>query len=238
MPSGQIQKVFRMDNESSNKKLQELLRDVPPEHFQLTSEIIDSVKKIVDKKLNKNIYITLTDHVSFAIERYRKGLNFSNPLLFEVKMLYKKEFEAGKYALELIQKRTGIKLPEDEAASIALHIVNAEYNTQIADMMNITKMIGKILNIVSDYYHIRLDQDSLNFERFVTHLKFFALRIYKNEKMEPDDAKFNKMIRRQYTSEYECSKKIAEFIKNEYHHEIQEEELIYLAIHIRRVTKK
>lgn len=237
VPSKRIQKVFRMDSESSNQKFLQLLASIPPEHFQLTAEIIDYFKKVVEKELNKNIYITLTDHISFAIERYHRGMNFQNPLLFEVRAFYKKEFEAGKYALKIIEERMGIKLPEDEAASIALHIVNAEYNAQINDMGNITKTIGKILNIVSDCFHISLDRDSLDFERFITHLKFFVLRMYRNEQMKPDDANFDQIIEKQYGSEYRCSRKIARFIKKEFHHEVQKEELIYLTVHIRRITR-
>ena len=233
-----VQKIFKMDEKNLSNRLKELLADIPAEHFQLCSDIIEYAKDKINKKLNKNIYITLTDHVSFAIERYHKGMNFSNPLLQDVKLFYKDEFEVGKYALSLINKRTGALMPEDEAASIALHIVNAEYDSKIDEMTNVTRLIESILDIVEKYFNIKIDKHSLDFERFLTHLKFFAFRIFKHEGIGVEDSGFREIIKRQFAPEYKCSKKIAEFIEKTYHMQVQEDELFYLAVHIKRVTKK
>ncbi|MCI1966488.1 MAG: PRD domain-containing protein [Oscillospiraceae bacterium] len=233
-----IEKVFRMDDQKSADRLKMLLADIPLEHIQVSSKIIDYTNGHINKKLNKNIYITLTDHISFAIERYKQGLNFSNPLLYEVKVFYKSEFAIGMYALNLIKSCVGIELPKDEAASIALHIVNAEYNAQIGEMMGITKLIRNILDIIRNYFNIEINEQSLDFERFMTHLKFFVFRIYKNERIQTEDIGFKEIMQKQFAPEYQCSKKIAEYIKAEYHHEIQDEELIYLAVHIKRITFK
>ncbi len=50
---------------------------------------------------------------------------FGNPLLREVRTFYREEYLIGTFALDLIERRLGIAFPADEAASIALHIVNA-----------------------------------------------------------------------------------------------------------------
>ena len=39
----------------------------------------------------------------------------------------------GKYAIDLLNEKLGTEFPEDEAGFIALHFVNAEYNTTIND---------------------------------------------------------------------------------------------------------
>ncbi len=231
-----IEKIFRMDSQTDSERLKRLLADIPLENIQISSDIIDYTKKYIDKKLNKNIYITLTDHISFAIERYKQRLNFSNPLLYEVKLFYKKEFDVGKHAIELIKQRMEIDLPEDEAASIALHIVNAEYNAKIDDMIDITNLISEILGIIKSYFNFEIDEQSLDFERFLTHLKFFVLRVYKREKINTDDADFKEMVRKRYSPEYECSKIIAAHIESQYSQKIQDEELVYLTIHIKRIT--
>ncbi|HCR44762.1 MAG TPA: transcription antiterminator BglG [Ruminococcaceae bacterium] len=238
IPPDRIQKIFKMDGKNSSDRLQELLKDIPMEHFQLCSDIIEYAKAKIGKKLNKNIYITLTDHVNFAIERYRQGMNFSNPLLHEVKLFYKNEFAVGEYALSLINERVGALLPADEAASIALHIVNAEYDSKIDEMTSVTRLISSILNIVEKYFNIQIDEQSLDFERFLTHLKFFAFRIFKHEAIDVEDSGFRELIEQQFAPEYRCSKKIAEFIEKRYRLHVQEEELYYLAVHIKRVTRK
>lgn len=78
------------------------------------------------KRLNDSIYVSLTDHINFAIQRNQKGLDIKNALLWETKRLYKDEFAIGKEALVMVKNKTGVSLPEDEAGFIALHIVNAE----------------------------------------------------------------------------------------------------------------
>lgn len=48
---------------------------MPKEYIDTSTEIIDNIKSKLDKKLNDNIYITLTDHLSFAIERKKENKN-------------------------------------------------------------------------------------------------------------------------------------------------------------------
>ena len=51
-----------------------------------------------------------------------------NPLLQEVKVLYTKEFQIGRWAKALIKEKLKIDIPEDEVANIALHIHTAKTN--------------------------------------------------------------------------------------------------------------
>lgn len=54
---------------------------------------------------------------------------FQNALLWEVKEYYVKEYEVGKMAQKLVKEREEVALSDDEAAFIALHIINAEEDT-------------------------------------------------------------------------------------------------------------
>ena len=73
------------------------------------------------------------------------------------------------------------------------------------------------------------------FERFITHLKFLTQRIVKKELLNNKDKEFKEMIEKLYTKEYECAKLIGAYIKEHFSHNITEEELTYLTVHIRRV---
>ncbi len=64
-----IDKIFRMDTGASTEKLKQLFLEVDVEVIELSVQIIDHAREVLKKKLNKNVYITLTDHISFAIER-------------------------------------------------------------------------------------------------------------------------------------------------------------------------
>lgn len=232
-----IEKVYTCKEQGSSNQLIKLLENIPIEHIQVTNEIINFAKSSLGKKLNQNIYITLADHIHFALERYEKGINIKNALLWEIKKLYNHEYLVGKEALSIIRQRLGIELPEDEAGFIALHLVNALMDDlSMEKTTDMTKMIQQILKIIKYHFKLELDEYSIHYERFITHLKFFAQRLFTGSAMEDQDEQFIQALKNQYKKEYECTKKIQDYIKQEYGWELSEDEMIYLTIHIKRIT--
>ena len=168
---------------------------------------ISYAKKTMKLKLNQSIYVTLTDHISFAISRCKKGIHLENALLWEIKRFYPQEFELGRYAVELVKKRLDVEMPEDEAGFIALHFVNAEYGTDIRDAVRFPNQMKEILGIVADELGIEMDEGSLHYERFLTHVKFLLQRIYRKELLEEEENEITEMMQRKYPKEYSCSRK-------------------------------
>lgn len=232
----QIEKVFRIRSQTLAEQFKELLANMPLEHARISNDIISYAESELKLRLNQSIYVTLTDHINFAIERLRMNIRLENALLWEIKRFYPQEYRLGQYAVELIEKRLGVALPEDEAGFIALHFVNAEYGTNIRDALNFPNLMQAILQIVKEELQIEFDEDSLHYERFVTHVKFLLQRIYRKELLPDEEEELAAMVQRKYKKEYFCSKKIAEYIEKETGSKISGEEMMYLAIHIRRIT--
>lgn len=231
-----IEKIFQLNDKRATGKFEELLKAMPMEHIKISVEIIDYAKSVLKKKLNPNIYITLTDHISFAITRMEQGMEFSNPFLMEVKNFYPSEYLIGEYAVALIKKELGKELNTDEAASIALHIVNAEYNMAMSNTMKITSTIKEVLGIVQDHIGMELDEGSLHYSRLITHLKFLVQRVFARQMLDDGQEELSNMIQKMYPFEYECSQKIADYIKNKYEgYDISRDEMTYLTVHIRRI---
>lgn len=235
IPKEQIEKIFRLDNPNALDQFKSLLENLPLEHLQVSTEIINYAKSVLNRKMNQNIYITLTDHINFSIDRFHQKMMFTNPLVREIRMFYKEEYLVGEYAIALIERKIGIKLPVDEAASIALHIVNAEYNTKMRDTIDITNLIQAVIGIVKEEFQMDIDETSLSYERFITHLRFLSQRIYSQELLNSDNREFYEMIEKMYPEECACSLKIADYIRRTYEHNVSEEEISYLAVHIKRV---
>lgn len=231
-----IEKVYIDSDELSVSKLTQLLSEIPLEHIQVANEIISFAKVSLGQKLSDKIYLTLSDHINYAIERVNEGIPIKNELLWEIKRFYNHHYLIGREALSMIQNKLGVTLPEDEAGFIALHIVNAELDmdkvSQIAEM---TEVIQNILNIIKYHFNIELDEYSLNYERLITHLKFFAQRLFTDVSLDEEDDSFIFMLKEKYKEEYECTLKVRDYILKEYGRDLQENELIYLTIHIRRV---
>lgn len=236
VPADQISKIFRIKSRTLTEQFKELLANMPLERVRISDEIISHAKDHLKLKLNQSIYVTLTDHINFAIERVSQGIEPQNALLWEIKRFYPQEFQLGIYALELIQDRLGILLPEDEAGFIALHFVNAEYGTDIRDAVKFPDQMQAIVDIVEHDLGILLDESSLHYERFMTHIKFLIQRIYRKELLSSEDRELSLMMQRKYPREYQCSVKVAEYIMQATGSRLSEEEIMYLSVHIRRVT--
>lgn len=236
VPADQISKIFRIKSRTLAEQFKELLANMPLERVRISDEIISHAKDHLKLKLNQSIYVTLTDHINFAIERVSQGIEPQNALLWEIKRFYPQEFQLGIYALELIQDRLDILLPEDEAGFIALHFVNAEYGTDIRDAVKFPNQMQAIVDIVERDLGILLDESSLHYERFMTHIKFLIQRIYRKELLSSEDRELSLMMQRKYPREYQCSVKVAEYIMQATGCRLSEEEIMYLSVHIRRVS--
>lgn len=233
-----IEKVFCIEDGAVSRQFQDILSGMPLEHMQISADIISYAKDECNMKLNHSIYVALTDHINFVIERYRQGIQLANALLREIRQFYHKEYLVGEYALRILAERLGIYLGEDEAGFIALHFVNAEYDIEVHDAYAITEMLKQSSAIVRGDFGNRVQEHSMHYERFVAHLKFLARRISIGELLVDEEPDMAAEICRKYPKEDACSRKIADYIKEQYHTELTGEEQMYLTIHIRRVLKK
>ncbi len=233
-----ITKIFRMDTEVEVAQLKKLFLEVESKAIETSVAIIEYAREVLKVKLNKNVYITLTDHINFAIERFEKGIAFKDMLYFETKKLYPKEFSIGVHALDMIKERLNVELPKDEAGSIALHIVNAELDGNMNRTMETTKITEQALDIVRFTFHITFDENSLNYGRFVTHLLYFAKRVQEGKLLDEGRDCMYDTMKMAYPKQFNCAEKIAEAIGKRYGVKIPEEEITFLTVHIVRVTKR
>ncbi|MEG1943136.1 MAG: PRD domain-containing protein [Angelakisella sp.] len=232
-----IEKIFRMDSQTQIERLKDLFAQLPMQHMQVSAQIISYAKDKLGMHLNQSIYLTLPDHISFAVSRQKKGMPFGNPLMMEVKRFYPQEYLIGQYALELVEQQLDIKMPPDEAASIALHIVNAEYDSPtMNETLNMTRLIQSILELVRSFPNFAIDDTSMDYERFVTHLKYLAQRIYSPEAKKRSDPEFVAAIAKIYPTECGYSQRIADLVEEKTQHHLTPEECAYLAVHLRRIS--
>lgn len=233
-----FEKTYHMEGKAEQRKLRELCQQIPIEHLKLTQDLIEYIKTQVSAPLNESLLITLADHISFAIKRKEEGIEFTNPLEGAIISYYPTEYHLGQHCLRVIREETRTDLNPSEAAFIALHIVNAELNTSMSVMMDITKLIEGTLEVVEYFYQRRFDRESLDFNRFVVHLRYFAQRLFQAAPGVANeyDADFQEMIVRSCKQHYKCAQCVADYIRNAYQKEVSDEELIYLAIHLRRIN--
>jgi beta-glucoside operon transcriptional antiterminator len=229
-----------MEEKTGQRKLRELVEKIPIEHLSLTEELIKHITSQIPQKLNESLLITMADHISFAILRKAQGVEFSNPLKGSIMCYYPTEYHLGQHCLSVIREHLGVTLHEDEAAFLALHIVNAELNTNMSEMYDITKLIEGTISVVEYFYKKEFDRESLDFNRFVVHLRYFAQRLFQGKMMEDAqgerDEVFRQLIMKNCKEHYKCAQCVADYIKNTYQKNLSDEELTYLTIHLKRIN--
>lgn len=187
------------ENELDRRHFQQLFSEIPDEYWEIAEKVVDYGRERYKIKVSDRVILPLCDHMAGSVERYKKGTTLANPMLWDIKRVYADEFQIGKYALEILEERFGVKMKEDEAAFLAYHFVNAE----LGSLPNVSpdsmaKLIGNVLDIVQESFQVTLNDEDWNYQRFVTHLKFFAARIVQRDgyQDEADDELFEELSER------------------------------------------
>lgn len=236
--TAKVEKTYKIDSEEIMDRFVKLADDIPLNHLELTQQVIAAAEKDLNIRFDDSIFIGLADHISYAIRRFREGNSLNNALLWEIKRFYKAEFQAAKHSLNIIEHDEGIRLSEDEASFIAMHFVNGQQsgdgvrNTAIA-----TEVIQDILSIIQYHYHIRLDEESINYSRFITHIRFFLQRAHTPARSEGDLFLFEQ-IRSKYPDTYECVLRVSTYLGSKLGIMLSEEEMLYFMLHIHRLTER
>lgn len=232
-----IEKTFVPEGQDVMEHLLTLYRDIDPDILEVATNVIKYAQGVLRARLSNHIYLTLPDHLSYAISRAKERLDIKSPLTWEIKRFYKIEHEIGLKALELVEKNLNIQLPETEAAAIALHIVNARQDEQDLQVtIKMTEMVQDILNIVSYYYGTTFNEESFQYTRFITHLQYFARRLLQQERKESGDNFLYEQVKHKYEKAFKCTERINEYLSNTQRTMLTTDEQLYLAIHIQRVT--
>lgn len=234
-----VEKIFTSGKGYDFNHFVKLIGEIDLVNYEFIEGLIEFAKSELGKKLNNSIYITLTDHINTLHERAEVGAYVKNTMLWDIKRLYKEEFSISKQIVNKINEKLGSEFDDNEAASIALHIVNAELDTEMKVAIDITKVMTQILNIVKYNFKINYDEDSLTYHRFITHLRFFTQRIFnKNTYTGNEENELFELVKIKYSDSYNCSQVIKKFLVDEYDYTLEDEECLYLTIHISKIVKE
>lgn len=238
VPAAMVEKRFTLHSDQLSDKFQQLMASIPLAHFLMSERIINHAKLALGKELSDSIYVTLPDHISAAIQRYKEGIRLPNPLLWDIRQFYKDEYNAALKANEIVLEETGVEFTEDEAGFIAMHFVNAQVGGEIREVYDMTYLMQEAFRIVREAFGTEPDRDSIDYYRFVTHLKFFARRIVSGDRYGDDEADLLEVVRFKYPKAYACAEKVCAYVRREKGFQAGKNELLYLTIHIARLTEK
>lgn len=227
--------VYNLDG----KQLLELLDSIPVEYLQVTKLIVEYAQKELEISFNEHIYLALTDHIHFAVKRMQENLILSNKMFWEFKTFYPTEYAIGLKALDMIKTQIGVSLPKEEAANIAFHIINAKKEEKSGyDALKAAKLIKDIVNLVKYSTNMELNQNSIHYSRFITHMQFFTERFLTGKLLNSEDDFLYREMEEAYPKSIECAEKVRTMVLKENGVLIPNEEIAYLAVYIERLTSR
>lgn len=217
----------------------EMLSTLPQEILLASADISEDAQVILNTSLNSNLPLTLADHLNFAVERFRGGLELKIPIAYDIRHLYPKEFDLGKKALEILKEYVGVSLPDSEAVSIAMHLINAEFeHSDMHSLVKVLDILESIDSILEKELNFTLDKDSYNYYRFSMHIRYLIQRLMTSSQVESGSSSMVKSLAREYPKTYMCAKRVAAYLHKAEGWCCSDEEILYLMLHINRVCQK
>ncbi|WP_054639118.1 BglG family transcription antiterminator LicT [Lactococcus fujiensis] len=233
-----VEKEFTFLRKSMRDSLLDLYEQLPPEEIDLVVGLIKEAEQTLHQNYFLSLYVSLADHIHFAVERAREGLKIKNPLVWEVRKFYPDEFNLSKKYIQRMNRSLELDLDEDEAAALALHFVNARQENGIfRNTYEITHIIDDILKIVRVHYHISFDENSLSFQRVITHLHYLGQRLISGDgTTKMMDPFLYEQVKNKYPEASQCVDKIVTYLLEQRGYKLDTDEIAYLTLHIQRLV--
>lgn len=173
-----VEKTFVMQDNDIANELTRVYLDLSPAETEVVFDIIKHGQEVLKTTFDTAFYISLADHLHYTLQRTRENITIQNPLSWEIRKFFPKEYQLGRDALKIICEKLGVILPDDEISSIALHFINAQKDSGMVEQnCQISKIVTDILGIVRLFYGKVVDEDSVSYNRFITHIQYFAQRV-------------------------------------------------------------
>ncbi|GAA0071585.1 PRD domain-containing protein [Clostridium sardiniense] len=227
----EVDKIFKIENEDNIKNFNRIISKIDDEFFALCEEIIYDISESLGEDLSENIHIGLIDHLFFATKRLQNNEEIQNPFIVEIETLYPKEFLLAAEAARKIGKSININIPDGEIGFIALHIHSSRNNGKLSNTIKYSYLSSSIIEYVEETLSIKINRKSLDYARFLTHIRFAIERIMTKSPIKND---LISVIKEKYKKSYNIAIGIGKFLEEELDTEIVEDEIAYLAMHIER----
>ena len=240
LKENEIQKIFVLRERTVVRDVIRLAAEVGEEYFNLTKSVISYAVETYHMKLMDHIYLSLTDHLSFAARRIREGIVLQNFYTLEMKKFNPNEFQVGEYAVSLMSEQLGMEVPMDEAGNIAFHFINAQYDHPYnSQNLLIASTVSDILDIVKYSFGITYNEDSTPYSRYVTHVQLFVQRLVsRNQLPDEKSSLLYEQISAVCQKEFECVGEIQIYVMDKFRQKLTSQERMYLALHIHRVLEE
>lgn len=214
-----------------------LIAEIPPEQIQLADAALDLARASLRETIGTSVVVAVADHLNFALHRLRQSIPMEYPLQAEVAHLYPAELAVAQRMVAFVNERLDVELPDVEAVPLTLHLVNAGFAT--GDLSSTYKMTGafqQIFEVIASAYGQPVDTGGVSAARFITHLRYFFVRVKTERQLARGASTLTDAIRDAYPEAYQCALRIQAVLELRLGQPISEDEVVYLTLHVERLT--
>lgn len=227
-----IEKIFIIEDEDNQRNFNEIVNRVDSDLIVIVEEVIAEIVDELGEELSENIHVGLVDHLYYAIKRLKNNEEIQNPFLVEIQTLYPQEFQLSQKISDRIKEELQIEIPEGEKGFITLHIHSARNNGKLSTTIKSSYLSNAIVQHVERRLKVKINKKSLDYARFLTHIRFTIERIMTNSPIKND---LIDVIKKRYRISYKIAEEVGKIIcKILEIDNISEDEIAYLAMHIER----
>ena len=237
-----IEKTFKMHDEHTVEDLSGLLKDVPDNFVKTSYSLIEESQEKYGFKVESYLYVTLTMHLYSAYQRIKKGRYQKNYVLPDLGEKFPVAYEIADDFLAGLKKQLGIEFPVSERSSIALHFINAH-----GDQVNQTKTVNHldeeimdtIIQVLKAEGINKTDENEDDFNRLMTHIKYFVLRLQHEHFEEHADISMQSIesISKDFPKATATVNKIGQLLYDKCQIRLSKMEGLYLIIHVERLIE-
>lgn len=231
----QVEKVFLPLSDLKSRHFLSLTDTIPAAYFDISHDILTLARSQCGDRLNSVLLFTLAEHLHFAVERSRSGQLIHNKLSWEVKRYYPQEYGVGLLARAQVNAKFDVELPEDEAVNIAFHLINASSQDDDSSAHQQVELVNRIAEIVRYKLGKAIDTQSVNYMRFITHLRYFAERVLAGKIALSETEDFYQELMRHRPDAMTVAWVIRDYVQDKYQLTLPKDELTWLSIHISRL---
>lgn len=240
--------VFSPQTEVEKERFEQFINEIPFEYMQFTIDTVNLAKSKLKLSFSNGLIFTLADHISFAVERYRKHADFDYMDNEEIKQFFPEIYKFSQKTVRSINKKFDVALNESEAVAITFHFVNSmivdSHTNQksITDTKQIFNITSDIMKTIESNYGGKIDRRSISYSRMIVHIRYLVTSILQNSSIN-DSAISKKQIEKLLNSYSDSkitkiTKEIGDYLRKKLNYDLTEEDQLFLDIHLTRQRLK
>ena len=215
-------------------RYEKLISETEDQIVSLSEQIIRELEECFSQDFDRNIHVSLLDHLQFSVKRYRENMIVQNVFLDETAYFYPKEFAFAKQALAMVNESLKINLPLSEAGFLCMHIHAALHHEDLSFTTFSFQVMQDILGLIETDLGIDLKQYEDARQRLMTHIRFAIKRSLEHSEIQND---LQEVIQERYVRAFALAKKISTVVQEKYDLSLNEAELAYLSIHLENIIR-